>query len=587
MRLTSPLSVLIPLATACTGANEAADVVTMPPALLFGEPLPQQICTPTLGLSEVTATAQVVGTGTAASCTETALRDAITQGGAIVFNCGPAPHTITLAATLEVTVDTVIDGGGLITLSGGDSVRILTIDTGDFEAQGPSLTVQRLRLSAGSAPLDHVLQRPWVGTASACVPPDAGPDIHWEGGGGAIFHRGGSVRLIQCLVENNTAALVGPDVAGGAIYGYGARAETTVEQSIIRNNRASNGGAIGGLFSAITISNSALINNRATGCEANYEQPNPNGQGTLQYGSGGNGGAIYLDGAGRTLSLCGSRLASNQGNALGGAIFRVSYGRVYDFDSHTVVPANPEPTIIDRCSIRENLLDDREDNGIASNGGGLFLMGTRVTMNGSLLANNRSRIFAGAFIADHDMTSAAASFEFVNVSVVGNRTWPQADWTTRGVGGGLVAEGALLTGSLVNCTIYDNEAQFAAGIWGVTELTVRNSIIANRGDNSWVALNCAAHDPATIAPGTGGPNLQWVLGADEHSETPEDPWCTLDTVRANPSFGALADNGGFTQTVMPQAGSPALGAGLDCPATDARGQPRPTTGCTLGAVEAL
>jgi hypothetical protein len=57
-------------------------------------------------------------------------------------------------------------------------------------------------------------------------------------------------------------------------------------------------------------------------------------------------------------------------------------------------------------------------------------------------------------------------------------------------------------------------------------------------------------------------------------------------------LGALADNGGPTLTVLPQAGSPALDAippgtpGLCEPGTDQRGEPRPAgAGCDIGAVE--
>jgi hypothetical protein len=49
-------------------------------------------------------------------------------------------------------------------------------------------------------------------------------------------------------------------------------------------------------------------------------------------------------------------------------------------------------------------------------------------------------------------------------------------------------------------------------------------------------------------------------------------------------LGALGDNGGDTETMLPAAGSPAIGIGTGCPATDQRGQPRPAA-CTAGAVE--
>jgi hypothetical protein len=41
----------------------------------------------------------VIGSGTPASCTSAAVVKAVAAGGIITFNCGPAPVTITLAAT--------------------------------------------------------------------------------------------------------------------------------------------------------------------------------------------------------------------------------------------------------------------------------------------------------------------------------------------------------------------------------------------------------------------------------------------------------------------------------------------------------
>ena len=50
-----------------------------------------------------TQAAGVVGTGTAASCTETALKNAVAGGGAVTFNCGANSVTITLISPLDIT----------------------------------------------------------------------------------------------------------------------------------------------------------------------------------------------------------------------------------------------------------------------------------------------------------------------------------------------------------------------------------------------------------------------------------------------------------------------------------------------------
>ena len=69
----------------------------------------------------------VVGTGTPDSCTEAALETALAGGGVIVFDCGDAPLTITVTSEKAIATDTVLDGGGLVTPSGGGSTRILHV----------------------------------------------------------------------------------------------------------------------------------------------------------------------------------------------------------------------------------------------------------------------------------------------------------------------------------------------------------------------------------------------------------------------------------------------------------------------------
>src|SRR5512145_377121 len=100
----------------------------------------------------------VVGAGTPASCTGDAFIAAVALGGVITFDCGPSPVTITLTKPAKIFNDTtpeiVIDGGGLVTLSGGGTTRILYMNTCD-EAQhwtspncnnqdSPHLAVQNL-----------------------------------------------------------------------------------------------------------------------------------------------------------------------------------------------------------------------------------------------------------------------------------------------------------------------------------------------------------------------------------------------------------------------------------------------------------
>src|SRR5271170_4573863 len=100
-----------------TSSGTGAGGSTPPPATCPAPIMPADVSSPTT----------VVGTGTAASCTEAALAAAITKGGVVTFNCGASPVTLTVTAQQNVMVDTVIDGGGTVTLSGGGTTRILHV----------------------------------------------------------------------------------------------------------------------------------------------------------------------------------------------------------------------------------------------------------------------------------------------------------------------------------------------------------------------------------------------------------------------------------------------------------------------------
>src|SRR5690606_35506556 len=131
---------------------------------------------------------RVVGTGTPESCTADAFIDAVAQGGIITFDCGPDPVTITLDRPAKVFNDTgpeiVIDGGGLVTLSGGNTTRILYMNTCDMaqvwttprcdNQDHPRLTVQNLTFVDGNA---------------------ASEEEYYAGG--AIWVRGGRFKIVN------------------------------------------------------------------------------------------------------------------------------------------------------------------------------------------------------------------------------------------------------------------------------------------------------------------------------------------------------------------------------------------------------
>jgi hypothetical protein len=263
----------------------------------------------------------VVGTGTAASCTFSALEAAVTTGGIVTFDCGSAPVTIAVTSTLNVPIgkNTVIDGGNKVTLDGGKAVEILSFNSPNFQANTYGLTLQHLSLVNGK-------QTPKDAIPSAPAPCSQGWD---DGEGGALYMRDGNLTVIDCIFTGNEAAMLGPDTGGGAIYMLGSLHGALIVSSTFTNNTASNAGALGGLYAELDVYNSLFTGNTAAGNGANNNDPSTcsamnNGQNEV--GSGGNGGALYSDGNSVNVILCGDAINDNAAgmNAFGGGLFFTS-----------------------------------------------------------------------------------------------------------------------------------------------------------------------------------------------------------------------------------------------------------------------
>lgn len=260
---------------------------------------------------------RVIGAGTPASCTSAAVVAAVAAGGIITFDCGPDPVTITMTATAKVVNTSpvvVLDGGGKVTLSGAGQRRILYMNTCDpaqiwttprcQDQATPELTIQGLHFTQGNST----------------------GDTYEGGGGGAVFVRGGRVRVLDSRFTANRCDPTGPDVGGAALRVLSQYqglpvivANTTFGGSAAEANVCSNGGGISSIGVSWQIYNSVFAGNQAIGNGANPQRSGTPG--------GGSGGAIYLDGNRFTLDLAGSIVTDNTANEGGGAIFFVSNNR--------------------------------------------------------------------------------------------------------------------------------------------------------------------------------------------------------------------------------------------------------------------
>jgi hypothetical protein len=261
---------------------------------------------------EAGASTRVIGHGTARSCTSAAVVAAVRAGGRIRFSCGPKPVTIRMGATAKVLNsrrEVVLDGGGLVTLSGQGRRRILYMDTCDpaqrfttshcQDQATPRLVVENLGFADGNS---------------------TGDDFD-GGGGGAIFARGGRLRIVSSTFVGNRCERSGPDIGGGAVRALSQYHGVPVEVvgSRFTANVCSNGGALSSIGVSWSVTRSRFVGNRAIGHGANPSRPGTPG--------GGSGGAIYNDGNRFRLTITASHLAANHAAEGGGAIFFVSNDR--------------------------------------------------------------------------------------------------------------------------------------------------------------------------------------------------------------------------------------------------------------------
>ncbi len=314
--------------------------------------------------------------------------------------------------------------------------------------------------------------------------------------GGAILNANGTLRVTGSVLDNNSASV------GGAIGSVG---KATIVGSTLRGNQANIGGAViaigtptfigstfqgnhaserGGaltLAGIVTIATSTFIDNSAD---------------TF-------GGALELNGAGveNVATIAASTFAGNRANTAGGAISNAAY------------------TSINASTFSGN---NAEHGGAIENRAGLNIA------NSTLSANNGT------------------------------------------TGGGILTSSDL---AITRSTLSGNSAQFGAAVMQVSgSIAFNRTIIAN----SAMSASCFSVDGS-------------ILGTDVNlSDDASCPFSLVGSTSVN--LGPLQDNGGPTQTMLPLAGSDAIDS-ASCTTSyplDQRGAPRPlppASTCDIGAVE--
>ena len=158
--------------------------------------------------------AGTVGDGSPESCTEAALDVALTGGGVVDFDCGPAPHTIVITGTKTISNNTQIDGGGLVTISGDNLIQLFTVDSSiNFEITGLTLADGYISGGNGGAILINSGATVTISTSTL----DHNNTLN--GYGGAIYVDAGTLNISDSTFSNNSADV---DAIGSLALGGGA-----------------------------------------------------------------------------------------------------------------------------------------------------------------------------------------------------------------------------------------------------------------------------------------------------------------------------------------------------------------------------
>jgi hypothetical protein len=357
----------------------------------------------------------------------------------------------------------------------------------------------------------------------------ATPDVKNAGGG--LLANLGSLTLVNCLVTSNTVDTTG-GTEGGESLGGGVAALGTA---------------------ALTLTNTVVADNQVIGGGAGY------------------GGGVYANGP---LTITGGAVKGNTAEGTG-----IEGGGIY-------YPNNASPGIsLTDVSVSGNLAQPRSGKSANGDGGGISIHSgtantlTNVTINGNTIrADNAKAISSG--VRGGGLVIQDGTTAIVNSTITGNLVSANIENLGVAIAGGLLVQGPT---TIANTTIAGNTSRgggtnlnsqggdltvFQAGT------RVRNSIVAE-GSAVTGGGNCEVAEGGSVVSEGGNLDSLNQCGFNAPGDQPN----------TSAALRPLAENGGPVQTMALQPGSLAIGAGQNCPATDARGVLRPAAACDSGAYE--
>lgn len=286
----------------------------------------------------------------AAANTDTAGNGCAAGNGAdsITFAAGLNGSTITLAGTeLKITSTLMIDGGGLITVSGNNASRVFYVSNSQI------VTFTGLTIRDGKESVND--------------------------GGGIYGSFGSRITINNSTVTSNTSGI------GGGIYSYNNSNFTLNNSMVVSNTAAFGGGIYGYDDSSITLNNSTVSANTANKGGGIYGDNSSDfliNNSTIASNTANNGGGIYSNFS-SNVTIISSTVASNTAANDGGGIYGDDTG-YFTINNSTVV-----------------------SNTATNNGGGIYSYSSSVTISSSTVASNTAGASGGGIYQDGSFASTA------------------------------------------------------------------------------------------------------------------------------------------------------------------------------------
>ncbi len=461
------------------------------------------------------------------------------DGTLIVANCTLSSDTAltTVATGLGFTGGDAGDGGGIYNDEAGELTVSGTNITGGIAELGGGLynngggvtitgcTISSCRADQGAGILNTV-----GGTVNISGGAITDNDAIQEAGG-AICNENSTLTITSGTISGNDASTYGGGIANLA------DGTATVNDTLVQGNDASQGGA--GIFNftdaSLTVYNGSILSSNTT----------------VGYFGGG-----LFDYQG-SVTLIDSTVSGNDSLFVGGG--------AADFEGTFNVTG---------CTFSGN------GNAGVEAGGGLYIFGDAASITSSTFSSNKAQY--GGAIYDDD-----------GASLVVSATMLQSNTATN-YGGGAYIDG---TAFFSNSTLEGNQAADGGGLISYGTLTCTNTTIAGniasssggglyivQDDttiyNTIVATNTLSNAKKTASDITGTLDHDVVSGQTRSSYNligtggsgGLSNGANGNLVGANPDLGTPQNNGGPTNTMALQAGSPAINAGDNALAVDSNGQ---------------